>query len=115
MSFPGFKVYLQNSYLYQAPPANVNIMPNPFVAVILRSKIITAKTMESTCFTLPTNTSHVNTLSYTHATKSSINSPATVMVKADVFLLAVKLTTFKKKAITPFNKRAKKAVVVRFV
>lgn len=41
--------------------------------------------------------------------------PATVMVNALVFLLAVKLTTFKKNAMIPFMRRAKKRPQVNSV
>lgn len=61
------------------------MIPAALVRVILSLKIMTARIMERTCFTLP----------------------ATVMVKALVFLLAVKETTFKKKAMIPFATRAK--------
>lgn len=38
--------------------------------------------------------------------RGDVNEPATVIVKALVFLLAVKLTTFNPKAITPFTAKA---------
>lgn len=41
------------TYPYHAPPINVNMIPKELVALILTSKMMTASTIERTCFTLP--------------------------------------------------------------
>ena len=67
-------------YVYHEPPANVQMIPNALTVLMERWNIKTARMMDRTCLILP----------------------ATVIVNALVFLLAVKLTTFKKKARMPF-------------
>jgi len=66
---------------YRAPPARVSRMPTLLAGVIVKSKIMTAHRTVNTCLTLD----------------------ATVIARGPTRRLALKLTTFKKKAKTPLK------------
>lgn len=66
---------------YKAPPTRVSKMPTLLAGVIVKSKIMTAHRTVNTCLTLD----------------------ATVIARGPTLRLALKLTTFRKKAKTPLK------------
>jgi hypothetical protein len=84
---------------YHAPPTMVRNMPSPFMGVTWRLNRVTEQSTASTCLTFAI----VQTYQLYLQIRLDPNVPETLIARAPTFRLALKLTTLRKKASTPFS------------